>query len=85
MRDAVGDHCTVLFDGGIRSGSDILCALALGADSVLVGRPALWALAVGAEEAVAEALELLRTELDTAMAITGCRTVGDARALTVLD
>ncbi|MEU5534690.1 alpha-hydroxy acid oxidase [Streptomyces sp. NPDC020362] len=85
VRDAVGDHCTVLFDGGIRSGSDILCALALGADSVLVGRPALWALAVGAEEAVAEALELLRTELDTAMAITGCRTVGDARALTVLD
>ncbi|HLL34970.1 alpha-hydroxy acid oxidase [Streptomyces sp.] len=85
VRRAVGDGCLVLFDGGIRSGSDILCALALGADAVLLGRPALWALAVGAEETVAEAVELLRAELDTAMAVTGCRTLADARGLTVRD
>ncbi|MGK5496597.1 alpha-hydroxy acid oxidase [Streptomyces sp. URMC 125] len=84
VRHAVGDRCAVLYDGGIRSGSDILCALALGADAILLGRPVLWALAVGAEEGVAEALELLRVELDTAMAVTGCSDLADVRALTVL-
>lgn len=84
IRRAVGDHRTVLFDGGIRSGSDVLSALALGADAVLLGRPALWALAVGAEEAVTEVLNLLGAELDTAMALTGCRTLAEAAALTVL-
>lgn len=84
IRRAVGDQCAVFCDGGVRSGSDVLCALALGADAVLLGRPALWALAAGAEEAVSEALQLLHDELDTAMAVAGCCSPPDARALTVL-
>jgi 4-hydroxymandelate oxidase len=61
----------VLVDGGIRHGADVLKALALGADAVLVGRPALWGLANGGSTGVAQVLRLLREELEEAMVLTG--------------
>ena len=71
--EAVGDRIPVLLDGGIRRGTDALKALAMGAKAVLVGRPVLWGLAAGGQEGVAKALSILRDELDTAMALSGCR------------
>ena len=61
--DAVGDRCEVLLDGGIRSGTDILRALALGANGVLVGRPMLYGLAVDGARGAGQVLSLLATEL----------------------
>ncbi|NEP89628.1 MAG: alpha-hydroxy-acid oxidizing protein [Okeania sp. SIO2C2] len=69
---AVGHQVDVLMDGGIRRGTDILKALALGAKAVLIGRPVLWGLAVNGEAGVWHLLELLRDELDVAMALSGC-------------
>ena len=70
--DAVGDWVDVLVDGGIRQGTDVLKALALGAKAVLLGRPILWGLAVDGEAGAGRVLELLRAELDVAMALSGC-------------
>jgi 4-hydroxymandelate oxidase len=61
--EAVTGKAEVLVDGGIRRGTDVLKALALGARAVLIGRPCVWGLAVGGEEGVRSVLELLRTEL----------------------
>ncbi|MCG3135633.1 MAG: 4-hydroxymandelate oxidase [Planctomycetes bacterium] len=69
---AAAGTATVLFDGGVRRGADVLRALALGARGVLVGRPQLHGLAVGGEAGVARVLEILRFELDHAMALCGC-------------
>jgi 4-hydroxymandelate oxidase len=69
--DAVGGDLEVLADSGIRSGADILRALALGARAVLIGRPTLWGLAVGGAEGVERVIRILREELAEAMAITG--------------
>ncbi|MFI8579376.1 MULTISPECIES: alpha-hydroxy acid oxidase [Pseudomonadaceae] len=69
---AVQGRVPVLLDGGIRRGTDILKALALGADAVLVGRPCIFALAVAGAVGVAHVLQLLRAELEVAMALTGC-------------
>jgi isopentenyl diphosphate isomerase/L-lactate dehydrogenase-like FMN-dependent dehydrogenase len=71
--DAVAGRCPVLMDGGIRWGTDVLKALALGACAVLVGRPVLWGLAALGREGVARVLSGLRDELSTAMALAGCR------------
>ena len=68
----VAGRCPVLLDGRIRWGTDVLKALGLGAKAVLVGRPALWGLAVGGREGVARVLNLLRAELERAMALAGC-------------
>jgi 4-hydroxymandelate oxidase len=70
--EAVGGRIPVLVDGGIRRGTDIVKAMAMGAAAVLVGRPVLWGLAVGGAEGVRSMLEMLRTELDEAMALCGC-------------
>lgn len=70
--DAVDGRAPVLVDGGIRRGIDVAIALALGADAVLVGRPALWGLAAGGEAGVARVLALLRAELELALALCGC-------------
>jgi 4-hydroxymandelate oxidase len=70
--DAVEGRCEVLFDSGIRSGTDILKALALGARGVLLGRPVLWGLAVGGQAGAHRVLDLFRTELHNAMALAGC-------------
>ena len=69
---AVGDKCKILVDGGIRRGTDVLKAIALGADAVMVGRPLLWGLAVDGRLGAAHVLELLNLELDLAMALCGC-------------
>ena len=68
----------MLVDGGIRRGSDVLKAMALGASAVLVGRPVLHGLANAGAQGVAHVLRLLRDELEIAMALTGCRTLADA-------
>ncbi|HAI93878.1 MAG TPA: alpha-hydroxy-acid oxidizing enzyme, partial [Xanthomonadaceae bacterium] len=62
---------------GIRRGTDVLKALALGADAVLLGRPYVHALAVAGSVGVAHVLHLLRVELESAMALTGCRRLSD--------
>ena len=76
----VGDQeatIPVLVDGGIRRGSDVLRALALGADAVLVGRPALYGLALDGERGALEVLSLLKSELERAMALSGCARLSD--------
>lgn len=73
--DAVAGRAEVLVDGGVRRGTDVLKALALGARAVLVGRPVVWGLAVGGEEGVARAFAMLREELDLAMALAGVASV----------
>jgi len=60
-----------LMDGGIRRGTDVLKALALGATATLIGRPYLYGLAAGGAEGVGRVIEILRTELEMAMALTG--------------
>jgi 4-hydroxymandelate oxidase len=67
----------VLVDGGIRRGTDVLKALALGADATLIGRPYLWGLACDGEAGVARVLAMLRAELERAMALTGRPTLRD--------
>ncbi len=73
--DAVGDRLEVLLDSGIRRGTDVATALALGAQAVLAGRMPLWGLASGGEEGAREVLELLREELATALHLMGCSSV----------
>ncbi len=73
---AVDGRGTVLVDGGIRRGIDAAVALALGADAVLVGRPALWGLAAGGEAGARRVLELLREELELALTLCGCPSPG---------
>ena len=77
IAQAVAGKCAVLMDGGIRRGTDILKALALGAQAVLVGRPILWGLAVAGEEGARDVLMLLRDEFAQAMALAGCATLAD--------
>ena len=72
IADAIAGRGEILLDGGIRRGTDVVKALALGARAVLVGRPVLWGLAAGGREGVAAALGVLRRELDLAMALCGC-------------
>ena len=73
--DQVAGKAEVYMDGGVRRGSDIFKALALGARSVLLGRPLFWGLAVDGEAGVSSMLEMLRSELETTMSICGCPTV----------
>jgi 4-hydroxymandelate oxidase len=70
--DAVEGRVPVLLDGGVRRGLDVLKALALGATAVQIGRPILWGLAADGQSGVEHALNLLRQELDLAMALAGC-------------
>ena len=72
VADALDGRAALLVDGGIRRGVDVATALALGADAVLVGRPALWGLACGGREGVSQVLGLLREELELALALLGC-------------
>jgi isopentenyl diphosphate isomerase/L-lactate dehydrogenase-like FMN-dependent dehydrogenase len=78
--DAVDGAAEVLVDGGIRRGTDVCAALALGARAVLVGRPALWGLTVGGEAGATRVLHLLQAELELAMTLLGCPTVADVTA-----
>jgi isopentenyl diphosphate isomerase/L-lactate dehydrogenase-like FMN-dependent dehydrogenase len=80
VREALGPDVTVLMDGGIRQGADVVKALALGADAVMVGRPYAYGLAVGGREGVAEVLRQLWAETDITMALAGLRSVHDLDA-----
>jgi 4-hydroxymandelate oxidase len=75
--DRVAGRAEVYVDGGVRRGGDVLRAVALGAQAVLVGRPMLWGLAVAGEDGALAVLETMREELDHAMALAGCATVAD--------
>jgi 4-hydroxymandelate oxidase len=76
--ERVGDQVEVLVDGGVRRGTDIVKALALGARAVLIGRPVYWGLAVGGSPALVRLLGILRAELLVALAMCGQT---DARAV----
>jgi L-lactate dehydrogenase (cytochrome) len=75
--DAVGSELEILFDGGVRSGQDVLRALALGAKGCLIGRAFLYGLGAGGEAGVTTAIEVIRKELDVSMALTGVSRVKD--------
>lgn len=75
IADAVKGKVQLLVDGGIRRGTDVLKAVALGADAVLIGRPAVYGLAFNGEEGVKTAIRILRSELDLAMALCGCNSI----------
>jgi len=77
--DAVNDDCEVYLDGGIRRGSDVLKALALGARSVLIGRPVFWGLAVNGEEGVRDVVRILVEELEMTMAMCGKAKLSDLK------
>jgi 4-hydroxymandelate oxidase len=73
IRDKVGDKPLLLADGGIRRGSDIFKAIALGANAVLIGRPYIWGLSLYGAEGVQRVVEILKTELETTMILSGAR------------
>ncbi|NWG26544.1 MAG: alpha-hydroxy-acid oxidizing protein [Pseudorhodoplanes sp.] len=77
IADAVGSQLDILFDGGIRTGSDLVRALALGAKCCLIGRPYVWGLGAMGGAGVAKAIECLQKELVTTMALTGTRSVSE--------
>lgn len=72
IKRVIGNRLPILVDGGIRRGSDILKALALGADAVCVGRPVLHGLALDGEQGVKDVIDLLRNDLELAMRLSGC-------------
>lgn len=80
IRAAVGPDYLVLFDSGVRSGSDIFKAIAQGADAVLIGRLQLYALSVAGALGVAHMLKLLREELELCMAMSACTSIADIKA-----
>ena len=71
IAEAVGGELAVLFDSGVRSGADVIKALALGADAVCLGRPYIWGLALGGQEGVETVLKMVLAELDLTMALCG--------------
>ncbi|KAL0022457.1 hypothetical protein WJX79_003021 [Trebouxia sp. C0005] len=77
VRRAIGTRVPLLMDGGIRRGTDVLKALALGADAVLLGRPVMFGLALDGQKGVERILELLKRELELAMVLAGCSSLQD--------
>lgn len=77
IRDAVGDAIEIYCDGGIRRGSDVVKALALGADACMIGRAYLYGLAAGGEQGVDQALRFLTEGVRRTMALTGCQSIDD--------
>ena len=77
VREAVGPDAVVLMDSGIRTGADVVKAVALGADAVLLGRPFVYGLAVGGQEGVETVIAQLAAEVDLTMALSGARSVAD--------
>ena len=77
VADAVAGRAEILMDGGVRRGTDIIKAIALGARAVLIGRPMVWGLAAAGESGARRVLDILRAELDLAMALCGCTSVDE--------
>jgi L-lactate dehydrogenase (cytochrome) len=77
VADAVGDQVEVLADGGVRTGLDVVKLLAMGARAVLVGRPWAWAVAARGEAGVRHMLEVMKADIDTALALTGQTSIAD--------
>jgi L-lactate dehydrogenase (cytochrome) len=80
VADAVGEQIEVYLDGGVRSGIDVVKALALGAHAVMLGRPWVWALAARGEQGVFDMLDIFRREIATAMALAGVNRVDQLSA-----
>jgi L-lactate dehydrogenase (cytochrome) len=72
IRDAVGDSFSLILDGGVRRGTHVLKAIALGATACAIGRPYLFGLAAGGERGVTRAIEIFREEIERGMALMGC-------------
>jgi L-lactate dehydrogenase (cytochrome) len=85
IAEAVGSDIELMFDGGIRSGQDVLRALALGARSCMLGRAYIYGLGAAGQAGVATAIDIIRKELDVSMALTGTRRVADIDARVLLD
>jgi L-lactate dehydrogenase (cytochrome) len=83
VTDAVGGRIEVLFDGGIRRGTDVVKALALGARACLIGRPYLYGLGAGGQGGAERAIDILKAEIDRAQALLGCPTLADIDRRTV--
>jgi 4-hydroxymandelate oxidase len=79
--EAVGARAEILLDGGVRRGTDVLKAVALGARAVAIGRPVLWGLAAGGEQALGRMLGLLRDEIDLALALCGCTSMAEVATM----
>jgi pre-mycofactocin synthase len=80
VADAVGDQIEILLDGGIRRGSDVVKALALGAKAVMIGRAYLWGLAAGGEKGVTNVLQILRSGIEESLLGLGRASVHDVVA-----
>lgn len=83
--EAVNGRCPVIFDGGVRRGSHVFKALALGADLVGIGRPYLYGLALGGPHGVASIINELNDELKIDMQLTGCKTIEDVKHARLTD
>lgn len=77
IAEAVDNRLEIMLDGGVRRGTDVVKALALGAKAVFLGRPILWGLACNGERGARQVLEILRDEFDLSMALCGCRNVAE--------
>ena len=77
ISESVGDKLEIFLDGGIRRGTDVIKAIALGAKAVLIGRPILWGLAVNGSEGASKVLQLIREETDLAMALCGISNISE--------
>jgi isopentenyl diphosphate isomerase/L-lactate dehydrogenase-like FMN-dependent dehydrogenase len=75
--EAAGGRAEILVDGGVRRGTDVVKAVGLGARACLIGRPYAWALAAGGQSGVSRLLDIFQTEIELAMAFSGCATIGD--------
>lgn len=84
IAETINKKIPILIDGGFRRGTDILKALALGADCVLIGRPILWGLACTGQKGVENVLEIYRNEVMEAMALSGCATIDEVKKLDVI-
>lgn len=84
IAEVAGGKIPVIFDGGVRRGSDIFKALALGADLVLLGRPVLWGLGYNGQEGVESVAHILERELSRTMALAGVTKIADIRKASVI-
>ncbi len=85
IREVVPDHVELYADSGVRSGMDVIRMLAMGAKACFIGRAWLWGLGAAGERGVVKALELIRGELDTTMALTGLTDLSNVPRDTLLD